>query len=201
MFARLPRQINCKNASTHPRRGYCDVSPHHQQNTGMSPPLMTLRCVLSHPHDTAMCHPPPSRCCYVYSPTLRLRMMRCVLPHAEVTEQAALVKKVDLPLPPPEEVVVHTVQEEAANHHPSLHTHGDFSTTRMLPPTQDPDTAMCPLPTHRTLECVTHLQNTAVFFPSLRCCDVSSSTFFILKCVLPHPHIAVTCCSNGLRTP
>ena len=44
-------------------------------------------------------------------------MMRCVLPHAEVTEQAATAKKVDLPLPPPEEIVVHAVQEEVAHHH------------------------------------------------------------------------------------
>ena len=51
--------------------------------------------------------------------TLRFRMRRCVLPHAEVTEQVVGAKKVDLPLPPPE-VVVHAVQEEAAYHHPQL---------------------------------------------------------------------------------
>ena len=93
-----------------------------------------------------MCRLPPSGCC-LYSPTLWFRMIKCVLPHAEVTEQAATAKQVDLHLPPLEEVVVHAVQEEAAHHHPShtvqeadhphhhpLHTNGDYSTPHRAEP-------------------------------------------------------------------
>ena len=51
--------------------------------------------------------------------TLRFRMRRCVLPHAEVTEKVAGAMQVDLPLSPPEGIV-HADKEEAAIDHPQL---------------------------------------------------------------------------------
>ena len=50
---------------------------------------------------------------------LRFRMRRCVLPHAEVTEEVAGAMQVDLPLSPPEGIV-HADKEEAATDHPQL---------------------------------------------------------------------------------
>ena len=59
------------------------------------------------PPTQATCSPPTSGCYDVLSPTLRHRMMGCVLLRAQVTEQAAAAaEKVDQHhLPPPEEVV------------------------------------------------------------------------------------------------
>ena len=81
------------------------------------------------PPTQATCSPPTSGCYDVLSPTLRHRMMGCVLLRAQVTEQAAAAaEKVDQHhLPPPEEVVdeaaqlrpLHTV-EETAHQHPLL---------------------------------------------------------------------------------
>ena len=68
----------------------------------------------------------------------------------------------------------------------------DQETERMLPPSQAKHTAMYNLTTHRTLQCVPHLQNTAICSPALRCCDVSSPTLMMLKYVLSHPQNALT---------
>ena len=74
----------------------------------MSPPTQDQK--------TVECLPLP----FMYAMTnLRFRMRRCVLPHAEVTEEVAGAMQVDLPLSPPG-VVVHADKEEAATDHPQL---------------------------------------------------------------------------------
>jgi hypothetical protein len=91
-----------------------------QVTARMSPPTQDQKTARISPptqdQKTAECLPLPFMNALT---TLRFRMRRCVLPHAEVTEQVVGAKKVDLPLPPPE-VVVYAVQEEAAYHHPQL---------------------------------------------------------------------------------
>ena len=104
-----------------PTSGCCDVfSPPSGCCDVFSPPSGC--CDVFSPH-SGCCDvfSPHSRCCNVFSTTLRHRMMLCVLSLTRAAAQAVTVKKVDLHAPPPpEEEVVHAVEEAA--HPQPLHT-------------------------------------------------------------------------------
>ena len=80
-----------------------------------SPTLVMLRCVLLPPQEAVMCQLQLSGC---YDTNFRLRMMSCILRHANVTAQAILVKQVDQHPPPQPEDAAHAIDEEAVHHTP-----------------------------------------------------------------------------------
>jgi hypothetical protein len=119
------RQGNCKNVSSQPNPGHCkNVSSHPKQDTASmvpatqdqdttSSPPPWLRCVLLPLQEAVMCPTPPTGC---YDTLLMLRMMQCVLHHAEAVAQASIAKKADHHPPPQHEDVAHHLPHTVLPH-------------------------------------------------------------------------------------
>ena len=76
--------------------------------------LRILQCFLCPHQEAVMCF----SVLVCYDTILRLRMMPCILRHANVTAQAILVKQVDQHPPPQPEDAAHAIDEEAVHHTP-----------------------------------------------------------------------------------